>query len=440
MMSITDESQARTARAQTPDPDGTRSVTEESDTALVSRAAALLHTNGESTAVTMAAVDRLGRGMGKKFELIASWESTTLLPAQDGPRISAARPSGVGMGAVAIATTAIDSFGERGASDRGADRVALSRELDRASRTGPAPLWLFVLACATGPAALSLIFGAHDVTAVALVAASGAAGGLLRRALGRVHVGSIGQVFAAALLAGSIGGIAVNADLSSSLRLIAVCPAMILVPGPHILNGALDIFALRISLGFARLGYALVLVLAIGTGLALALAALGTGLPVAPAGRSVTLWVDVLAAAVAAASFSVYFAMPARLVVFPAVVGAIAHGLRTWAMADLGVDVAVGALLGCLLVGLVMSPLSSRHRVPFAAVAFASVVSLVPGVYLFRAIDALGAVPFGTTPTEIVGALADGVTATLIVMGMAVGLALPRYVFAQWSAHREATP
>jgi uncharacterized membrane protein YjjP (DUF1212 family) len=182
----------------------------ESDSALVARAAALLHTNGESTAVTVAAVERLGRGLGTPFEVIPTWESTILLHTPHAPHITPSRPSGVGMGAVALVMTAIATFGERDSHQRSADenradRDTVSRALGRAAGTGPAPLWLFVLACATGPAALSLIFGAHDVTAVALVAASGAAGALLRRGLGSIHVGAIGQVLAAAFLAGIIG-------------------------------------------------------------------------------------------------------------------------------------------------------------------------------------------------------------------------------------------
>jgi len=403
----------------------------DADQALVARALALLHANGESTSVTIAAVDRLGRGLGSTFEVVPTWPGVSVLDHGRNPLVITAPPVGVAMRAVAIVMRAVD-----GIADQTVDRSTLRSELDRAASARPSPLWLFVLACATGPAALAIIFGAHDLTAVLLVALGGALGGLTRRLLARARVGAIGQVFAAAFLAGIIGGLAMNADLSSSLRLIAVCPAMILVPGPHILNGALDLFALRISLGFARLGYAAVLLLAIGAGLALALALFGTDLPVEPAGRTVPLWLDVVAAAIAAASYPVYFAMPYRLIVFPVVVGAVAHGLRTWAMADLGVNIAIGATLACLLVGVVMAPLSHRLRVPYAAVAFAAVVALVPGVYVFRMINALGELPFGGTEATLLGAVSDGTTAALVVGGMAVGLALPKHLFSQLTTRK----
>jgi len=402
------------------------------DQALVARAAATLHANGESTAVTLAAVDRLNHGLGSDFRLVPSWTELSLLDRAGHPLVVAAPPTSVTMRAVATVMSAVDAVGAKTAG-----RAELGAALDRADATRPAGLGVFVLACAAGAAALSIIFGAEDATAVLLVALSAALGGLLRRLLGRLHVGAIGQVFAAAFLAGIIGGIAVNADLSSSLRLIAVCPAMILVPGPHILNGALDLLALRIPLGFARIGYALVILLSIGSGLAIALALFGTSLPVEPAGRFVPLWLDVLCAAVAAACYSTYFASPYRIVVWPVVVGAVAHGLRWLAMEGLGLNIAIGALVACLVVGAVMAPVAARLHLPFAAVAFAAVVSLVPGVYVFRTLDALGSVAFGGSEATLLGAISDGTTAALIVLGMAVGLALPKHVYGRLSARRE---
>src|SRR5260370_7084580 len=87
------------------------------------------------------------------------------------------------------------------------------------------------------------------------------------------------EPFCAALLAGIIGGFAVRYQLSSPLRLVAVCPCMILVPGPHVLNGMMDLSVARISLGSSRLLYAGLVVLAISAGLLLGLGLLGVSLP-----------------------------------------------------------------------------------------------------------------------------------------------------------------
>src|SRR5262249_35939274 len=128
---------------------------------------------------------------------------------------------------------------------------------------------------------------------------SAGAGALLRRAIARYSDNLFLQPFVAALSAGIIGALAVRYDLSSTLRLVAVCPCMILVPGPHVLNGAMDLVNGRIHLGAARLIYAGLVVVAISAGLLIGLALLGVSLPVDPPARSLPLWEDMIAAGVA---------------------------------------------------------------------------------------------------------------------------------------------
>jgi hypothetical protein len=57
------------------------------------------------------------------------------------------------------------------------------------------------------------------------------------------------QSFCAALLAGAVGAVVVDLQLSTMKRRVAVCPCMVLVPGPHLLNGAIDLARARIALG-----------------------------------------------------------------------------------------------------------------------------------------------------------------------------------------------
>ena len=63
---------------------------------------------------------------------------------------------------------------------------------------------------------------------------------------------------------------------------------------------------------------------------------------------------------------------------------------------------------------------------PFAAIGFASVVSMVPGVYLFRMASGLLEIEPRATPDIIAGTLADGVTALLITAAICFGLVVPK--------------
>src|SRR6202040_1878848 len=195
------------------------------------------------------------------------------------------------------------------------------------------------------------IFGVQHLAAAALIFLSAGAGALLRRSLAQYSANVFLQPFCASLLAGVIGALAVRYQLSSSLRLVAVCPCMILVPGPHVLNGALDLVRGRIHLGAARLIYAGLVIVAISTGLLLGLALLGVSLPVDQAGRAVPLWQDIIAAGVAVAAYSVFFSTPLYMLGWPVAVGMLAHAFRWAVLTVLGVGPATGALAASLVVG-----------------------------------------------------------------------------------------
>lgn len=135
-------------------------------------AAVLLHENGQSTDMTLIAVQRLNRGLGLTSVAIPSWTSMTL--ATDEPtrlRVVPVAPVAVNMRRVAAAMQAIDRV-----EDGTLDRRLMRRELaDAAAESGSAAL-PFVIACALGAAALSVVFGVSDVRAIALIAVSAAAG------------------------------------------------------------------------------------------------------------------------------------------------------------------------------------------------------------------------------------------------------------------------
>src|SRR5215471_12083778 len=240
-------------------------MTNEERLELILAFARVLYVNGQATDQVIAASARLGNKLGVRAELLPRWGELQLRAEGEGASSHvAADPTAVDMDRVVSTMQAIkDIETGRLSPDEAGSRIGTI------AKAPPAPTWLFALAAAVGAVALAIIFGIQHQLAALLIFASAGAGGFLRRAIAKVSTNIFVQPFCAALLAGLIGGLAVRYQLSTSLRLIVVCPCMVLVPGPHILNGALDLIGGRIHLGAARLIYAGLIVAAISIGLLL---------------------------------------------------------------------------------------------------------------------------------------------------------------------------
>jgi uncharacterized membrane protein YjjP (DUF1212 family) len=407
------------------------SVQERSD--LILKFGQVLHENGQTTGETVEATESLGKALGLDAIVIPDWRDLQLEVKQgDSSYVSLAlaSPTGIDMDRVSAAMLGIGEvdFGKL---------PAAKETIEKISRRPPVPTWLFTLGAAGGAAALAVIFGVEHLFSVVLIMISAGAGAVLRRALGKYSGNLFLQPFVAALLAGFIGALAVIYNLSSSLRLIAVCPCLVLIPGPHILNGMLDLIRGRVNLAISRLVYAGFIIVAISVGVLLTLGLLQVSLPVDEAGRTVPLLVDVAAAGIAAWAYSVFYSTPIRLIIWPVVVGMLAHAVRYETLAA-GGNVVMATLIASLVAGSILAPVARLRQMPFAAIGFAAVVSMLPGVYLIRLSSGILQLVNASTATSqvLISVGTNTATAIGIVLAITFGVVVPKLLFDYFVPYR----
>ena len=399
--------------------------------ALLGLAARLLYANGHSTRSVIERVEQLGRSIGYSAALFPSWAQLIVrLKALDETRtekilIIESPPAGVDMNMVMKTLEVLD-----GVSARRLDVGGAISALKEVARLAPPSTLRFAAIAGAGAAALGVVFGGAHVFSLVLIAFSAAAGAVLRRIIAVRGGTALAQVLWAALMAGlmAAGSTRFLGLADADAALVALCPCMVLMPGAHFLNAALDFARLRIGLGQARFGYAALITLLICVGLIAGLSLGRQTLP-APGPATITpLAVDVLAAGVAVAAYGTFFSMPWRALPIPVAIGMLAHASR-WVALDWGANAPLGAFIACLIAGALATAIANRLHLPFAAFAFASVVSLIPGIYLFHMAAELVAVMNAGSAGDVqllMAPFTNGAAAGAILIAMALGLILPK--------------
>jgi uncharacterized membrane protein YjjP (DUF1212 family) len=195
-------------------------------------AISVLHANGAESDRTERRTRQLARALGlnARAELGWSWSDFTVEPGTGEGEIGRTdkRPDGLALNRVLAVDRIIDEL------DAGS--LALTDAWGRlrsATALANANVLLFATACAVGGCGLGALFGVRHAMTYVLIALCCALGAIVRRGLACLGASAYAQVFAAGLLAGLCGAASEAAGVGSALGLAALCPCMILVPGPH---------------------------------------------------------------------------------------------------------------------------------------------------------------------------------------------------------------
>jgi uncharacterized membrane protein YjjP (DUF1212 family) len=318
------------------------------------------------------------------------------------------------------------------------DATAALELLEKAKADTPMhPTWLVAIALGIAAAGLAALLGA-DYGAITAAAAGTALGLVARRALGRHHVNILALPLTAAFIGAVVSGLTIQSGRTSTPGMAIIVPALMLIPGPHLINALMDLIDNHLPMSLARmwLATAIILVSALGIVLGIELVQLRplAGEAVANSGH-LNLVSDMLLAGIVTCGFAMFYNVAWRHIGFAVCGGMAGHGLRFLALqADLRLEIAT--FLGGMAVGVVSALIARACKVPFAVVAFAGAVTMMPGVQIYRGLA--GALQLreqksAANLATVSGALGDVVEASLVVSALTLGLVLAARIVLAWS-------
>jgi uncharacterized membrane protein YjjB (DUF3815 family) len=268
-----------------------------------------------------------------------------------------------------------------------------------------------------------------DAGAAAVAGLATALGLVARQELGHRQFSLLALPFTAALVGAVLGGIAIRLGWTRTPGLVLIVPALMVVPGPHLINGLLDLIDNYLPMSLSRLGLATGILLASALGVVLGieftLPDSFLAEPGAPADH-LNLVSDVVLAGVATCGFAVFYNTAWQQLWMVAVGGMAGHGLRFLALeAECWLEVAT--FLGGVTVGAIAAWMARSSKAPVAVFAFSGAVTMIPGLSLHGALG--GALQLARQvaragPGTAAATLGHAFQGGLVVSALAIGLIL----------------
>ncbi|HEX4591193.1 MAG TPA: threonine/serine exporter family protein [Gemmataceae bacterium] len=288
------------------------------------------------------------------------------------------------------------------------------------------PRWFSSIFLGLAAASFARLLGA-DGGATAITAVATGLGLLVRQEIGRRGFSPLVSPLTAALIGAIAGGLAIRLGWTASPELVLIVPALMLVPGPHLINGLLDLIDNHLPMSLARFGLATGLLTAAAAGVALGVElTLPDLVPIGETGSPahLNLASDAALAGIATCGFAVFYNTAWRQLGTATLPGMIGHGLR-FVVLEASYGLVAATFLGGLAVGVVAAVIARWHKVPVAVMAFAGAVTMIPGLSIYRALAGafrLARLPERADPDAATAALSHAVQSCLVVGGLTLGL------------------
>lgn len=199
---------------------------------------------------------------------------------------------------------------------------------------------------------------------------------------------------------------------------------LFVIPGFPLITSGLDIAKLDFRSGIERLSYAVAVIIV--AALVAWLVAMTVELhPDEFADQGLTapvlFFLRLLASFVGVFGFSMMFNSPMRMAATAGAVGAIANTLRLSLVDFAAMPPEAAAFAGALVAGLLASAAGTRTTFPRISITVPSIVIMVPGLYMYRAVYYMGMF-------EVLDAMEWIMRAVMIILFLPMGLALARAI------------
>ena len=201
-----------------------------------------------------------------------------------------------------------------------------------------------------------------------------------------------------------------------------ICAMLFIIPGFPFITSGIDLAKLDLRSGMERMMYS-VIIISVATMTAWVLAMVLGLKPLSFTTMSLGLWqwivLRICASFGGVFGFSVMFSSPWKLAVAAGIIGAVSNTLRLEMLDITSVPAPVAAFAGAVAAGVLASALKRMVGYPRISITVPSIVIMVPGLYLYKAVYNLGNMDLSAASSWFASAL-------LIIFALPLGLIFAR--------------